>query len=372
MISELDEINIKNSSSGSNKRAKILTLKNRVEWGAYLNRLPLLMQDSYYTPEYYEIYEKNGDGSARCFVYEDHNDIALYPFLLSSVNNLGYNLDKDYYDICGAYGYNGVLYSSDSPVFKQSFYKHFLIFCEAHNIIAEFTRFNPLSGNHVFSDNALDISFNRKTVYVDLTQGIETIQNNYSHSTKGNIKKAEKNNLKVAIYKNELPYKKEFIKMYKETMDRVNAQRYVYFSDSYFEATFRSLPVVQFIVFKESTPIASAICLLSKNILHVHFEVSKTEYQIYRPNDFLFDEIIKFGINEGYKILHMGGGRTLNEDDSLLRFKKNFSDTTTNFYTGNKIHNQEVYIQVCEQWRIKYPHLVQKYDDKLLKYRFLD
>ena len=371
MISELDEINIKNFSSGSNNRVKILTLKDRVEWGAYLNRLPILMQDVYYIPEYYEIYEKNGDGSARCFVYEYQDNLALYPFLLSSVNNLVYKLDNDYYDISGAYGYNGVLYSSDSPFFKQSFYKHFLIFCKAHNIIAEFTRFDPLLGNQVFSDNSLDISFNRKTVYINLQESYESIYREFSHSAKGNIKKAEKNNLKVAVYKNELPYKKEFTKMYKETMDRVNAQSYVYFNDKYFENTFNILPSVHFVVFEESLPIASAVCLSSKNVLHVHFVVSKTEYLNLRPNDFLFNEIIKYGIREGFNILHLGGGRTFNEEDSLLRFKMNFSGKTSAFYTGSKIHNQEVYYQVCEQWRIKYPHLVQKYDDKLLKYRFL-
>jgi len=370
MISELDEINIKNFSSQSNNRVKILTLKDRVEWGAYLNSLPLLMQDVYYIPEYYEIYEKNGDGSARCFVYEHQDNLALYPFLLSSVNNLGYKLDDDYYDISGTYGYNGVLYSSESPVFKQSFYKHFLIFCKAHNIIAEFTRFNPIIKNHIFSKDFLKVDHNRLTVYIDLTQGIESIQNNYSHSAKGNIKKAEKNNLTAAVYNNELPYKKDFIKMYKETMDRVNAQSYVYFNDQYFEDTFNILPSVHIVVFEKSLPIASAVCLLSNNVLHVHFVVSKTEYLSLRPNDFLFNEIIKYGINQGFKILHLGGGRTFKVEDSLLRFKMNFSGKTSEFYTGSKIHNQEVYDQVCEQWRIKYPHLVQKYDDKLLKYRF--
>lgn len=61
---ELGEINIKNSSAAEfNNNYKVLTLQDREEWWAYLKRLPALMQDAYYTPEYYELYEKNGDGT---------------------------------------------------------------------------------------------------------------------------------------------------------------------------------------------------------------------------------------------------------------------------------------------------------------------
>jgi len=362
MTSELEAIEIKNSFPGFKGRYKVLTLNDREEWLAYLKRLPLSMQDAYYTPEYYNIYEKNVEGTGLCFVYEDKEGMALYPFLLCRINRAGYKLDRDYYDISGAYGYNGVLFTSDDVNFVKRFYCEFNTYCEANNIIAEFTRFNPLLRNHKFSKDYLDVSFNRKTVNVDLTQGYNSIYKNYSRSAKGNINQAIKNDLKIAVYKNESLYKKEFIQMYKETMDRVKAQRCVYFNDSYFENSFRNLPIFHFVVFKDSTPIASAICLLSKKVLYIHFAVSKTEYRIYRPNDYLFDEIIKYGISKGLRILHLGGGRSCKQDDSLLRFKRNFSKITSDFYTGTKIHKREIYNMVCEQWKNKFPQLVPKYD----------
>ena len=63
---------------------RILTLNEKKEWSISLEKLPVDQQDIYYTPEYYELYEKNGDGQAMCFVFEKDNDIALYPFLISS------------------------------------------------------------------------------------------------------------------------------------------------------------------------------------------------------------------------------------------------------------------------------------------------
>ena len=83
---------------------KILTLGEKEEWAKSLEKLPIDQQDIYYTPEYYALYEKNGDGQAICFVFEKDKDIALYPFLINSVNDLGYELDDEYFDIQGAYG----------------------------------------------------------------------------------------------------------------------------------------------------------------------------------------------------------------------------------------------------------------------------
>ncbi len=89
----------------------LLNVKESGKWSEYLNRLPKENQDVYYIPEYYKIYENNGDGTTQCFVYDDGFNFALYPFLLNRINDLGYKLDKPYYDIRGAYGYNGVLSS---------------------------------------------------------------------------------------------------------------------------------------------------------------------------------------------------------------------------------------------------------------------
>ena len=78
---------------------RILTLSEKDEWSKLLDKLPIEQQDIYYTPDYYELYERNGDGKAMCFVYEKNDDVALYPFLIKCINNLGYELDEEYFDI---------------------------------------------------------------------------------------------------------------------------------------------------------------------------------------------------------------------------------------------------------------------------------
>lgn len=351
------------------EKSKLLSLCDKASWSNYLSKLPATMQDIYYTPAYYEIYEKNGDGQACCFVYEDNNNVAIYPFLLNPIEELGYELDKTYYDIQGAYGYNGVLSSSDDPGFIQNFYEEFFDFCNRRNIIAEFTRFHPLLNNSNFSKEYLTVTFNRKTVYVDLTLGYDQIYKSYKKDVRENLRAANNNNLYVEIYKNEFPYKDDFVEMYNESMDVLNARDYLQFKRELFDNTFSKLPLVQFVVFKNKLPISSIICIYYGGFLHAHLSGSRKEFLSYRPTNLVFDQIIRYGIEKGFQKLHFGGGRTTDEKDSLLTFKKKHSSTISEYYIGSKVYNEDIYNNICNQWSTKYPHLINKYDNMILKYR---
>ena len=147
---------------------KILTLEKKDDWSGLLRLFSDDQQDIYYTPNYYDIFEKNGTGKAMCFVYKQKSGVAIYPFIKNSINNLGYDLDDEYFDIQGAYGYNGILSSNYNNIFRNNFYKEFYEYCQKGNIIAEFNRYNPMLNNHMFADGILDLELNRKTIYLDL------------------------------------------------------------------------------------------------------------------------------------------------------------------------------------------------------------
>ena len=206
---DFDPLELKNSYSSSSflielSKTKLLSLKNKAEWSDYLSKLPDSMRDVYYSPEYYDLWEKNEGGKAFCFVFEDGNDLALYPFLLNRINDLGYKLQESYYDIQGAYGYNGVVYSSDDLDFIRRFYNSFEKFCKSNNIIAEFTRFHPILENNKFSENFFDVIYDRQTVYIDLSQKYDYIYKNYTRSAKQNLQKAVVADLKNTVYKNNI------------------------------------------------------------------------------------------------------------------------------------------------------------------------
>jgi hypothetical protein len=349
---------------------KVFGIDNTEKWNECLQRLPKEQQDVYYTPEYYKLYEEIGDGVAKCFVFQKGDDIALYPFLINSVNRLGYLLDKEYYDIQGAYGYNGVVTSSFNPDFIAAFYQEFKAWCQQMNVIAEFTRFHPLLNNHLFSEKNMQVIFDRRTVFVSLNRPYSDIFNNYQRTTRKQIRRAtEKYQLKVKRFENNLEILDSFLLIYNETMDRVNSLSYLYFNRDYFKQLLKTTPNVCFVVYHQNEPIAAIIAFYNKSYIHGHLGGAVTRHLGMSPYSMLYDHIIRFGIEKSCRIFHFGGGRTNAPDDALLNFKLNFSQFTGDFFIGKKIHNTDVYSTTVLQWEANNPDKLSKYKNHLLKYR---
>jgi len=353
---------------------KILTLNDSEEWNNLLAKLPAEQQDIYYTPEYYSLYENYGDGKAMCFVFEKDGDIALYPFLINSVNALGYDLDKEYFDIQGAYGYNGVVSSSYEPSFIKEFYSEFNSFFSQESIIAEFSRFHPLLGNQEFSKNHMQNAFDRETVAINLQQTYSTIwSREYSSKNRNKIRKANKINYSSRIIVQ--PSKQEvnqFISIYKSNMKMVGADEYYYFNKNFFYNIFSHLRKYVLLINIEDNSgqvVCSSIFLHYGIFFHYHLS-GRTVDADNSVNNFLLDEAVKYSKGLGAKIFHFGGGRSGAPDDSLLKFKSNFSKDRLPFYIGKKIYNPDIYNKVIRNWEMKYPEKTEKYKNYLLKYRY--
>jgi lipid II:glycine glycyltransferase (peptidoglycan interpeptide bridge formation enzyme) len=56
----------------------------------------------------------------------------------------------------------------------------------------------------------------------------------------------------------------------------------------------------------------------------------------------------------GYKNINLGGGRTNSVNDSLFKFKKNFSKKNCDYYIGKRIHKPIVYEQLKELFIVKF------------------
>lgn len=353
---------------------KILTLNDSEEWNNLLAKLPTEQQDIYYTPEYYSLYENYGDGKAMCFVFEKDGGIALYPFLINSVNALGYDLDKEYYDIQGAYGYNGVLIDSNEPSFIDDFYKKLDTYCEENNIIAEFSRFHPLIENQKYAQNYMQVLFDRETIVVDLTKGYDEIWlKEYSSKNRNKIRKAQKTGHSSRIIAK--PSRQEieqFISIYYSNMKMAGAEEYYYFNNDFFYNIFTQLKKHVLLINIEDNNgqvVCSTIFFHYGEFFHYHLS-GRTANADNSVNNFLLDEAVKYSQSLGAKTFHLGGGRSSDSDDSLLKFKSNFSNKRFSFYIGKKIHNPDIYNKVISNWEMKYPEKTEKYKNYLLKYRY--
>lgn len=320
---------------------------NSDKWNHHLFNHTNNLKDIYYTSDYCKLYEQNGDGKAKLFVYKKENNTAIYPFMLNEIDE--YDLDKKYYDIESAYGYGGPVTDSYDEMFLSDFENAFLKYCRESNIVAEFIRFHPLIKNEeIFSKN-INILHNRITVYLDLTKGEDRIWNEDIKSKNRNmIRKAEKSGLTIEISNDY----KIFESIYCKTMNKVQANNYYYFDEKYYKGM-NNDNYILLNVKKEKSIIASAIFMKYGDYFHYHLSGSIEEYLKFAPNNLLLWEAIKLACKSGSKWFHFGGGLSDSLDDNLFKFKSSFSKDTADFYIGKRIHNYNIYSYLIDQWEKK-------------------
>lgn len=352
------------------QKYNLLDLNKSDQWNAYINLIQKNFKNVYFSPQYYEIYQKNGDGIAQCFVFEIDGQIAIYPFLLNSINALGFNLEFECFDIQGVYGFNGILTNSTSQIFFNEFFNCFDEYCLEKNIVAEFLRINPLINNPLIYRQDFTLINDRENICVNLL--IDNIpESEYEYSTKKNIRKATKSGLEFktvygsSISNEELEY---FCGIYFHTMRRNNVSSYYFFNNIFFKniAT-KLLDKVLFVfVLFEGKYISCEIVLLEEYIGYSFLGGTLEDYYQYRPNDFLKHHTINFLKDNGYHKYLLGGG-----PDGVLRYKKSFSKNgVIPFYIGKKIHNKTIYDKIITQWITNNPSKNEIYDKYLLKYRY--
>jgi hypothetical protein len=351
---------------------KILDISAKSEWKLLLEQLPENQRDIYFTPEFYELAQRNNEGNGRCFVFEHDGDLALYPYAHGSINELGLlDLDKEYYDIQGAYGYNGVISSSYRQEFIDAFYHKLETYCLDNNIITDFTRFHPLLNNEKFSESYMKVSLNRKTVWLDLSEGYEVLwEKHYTSRNRNMIRKAVKNDLTARITSNGEACER-FYESYTETMKRLDAYQFYFFSKKYFHDLSELLKgkhcFVE-IIYNEEV-ITSLILFYHGKYAHYHLASRDSSNANLGAGNLALDTAVKFALEKGCEKFFLGGGISRDPKDSLLKFKKSLSKEITDFLIGTKVCNPVVYKKVCAAWEKKFPEKIPLYGNILLKYR---
>ncbi len=348
---------------------KILGLSESEEWNEHLLLLPQVQQDIYFKPEYYRVYEECNYGKAICFVLIDGSKRALYPFLLNSIQDLGYSFEKEYFDIQGAYGYNGVAANSYDSNFIADFYVSFDDYVLKNNIIAEFMRYNPILSNHLFAREG-QVQYNQENIIVDLS--IDNIANiEYSYSTRKNLKKANRSFLNCTcvpgpnLKRSDL---NKFLEIYYATMDRNKADKFYYFPDDYFVLLikYNQNDCIFYFTYLNEIAISCELVLAGSQIAYSFLGGTLSDYFSYRPNDLLKDFIINDLKCKGYKYFCLGGG-----SEGVVRFKQSFSiNGVKPFFIGKKIYNHTIYNNLIEQWQLKHPEKVNSLNKLLLRYHY--
>lgn len=305
--------------------------------------------DLYFDENYGKLYEKIENGKATVFEYEDENGKITNQFLKREIPE---KIDeKNYFDLVTPYGYGGPIihYSSDKEKLLVNYEKALKKYCEENNIVSEFVRFHPIVKNYEDFSAMYNAQYMRKTLITKLDEE-EPEVNQFGKSARKNIRQAMNKGVSFRVTENPDSIV-SFKEIYYSTMDRNNATDYYYFDDEYFSDILKyykeNLVLIE-AIFEEKI-IAAGLYFTYKDIIHIHLSGTLNEYLYLSPAYILRYVITIWGKENGYKLIHHGGGRTNSEEDSLYLFKKNFAKLyDVDFYIGKKIWNEELYNKLCE------------------------
>lgn len=351
--------------------ARIITAMSNTEWDNEVAQLPIALQDIHLTARYHHLYEENGDGAARLFVFQRGSDRYLLPFLIRALPE--HLSPKGYFDIESCYGYTGPVSSTESLDFIREAESTFLDYCRRQKVVSEFIRFHPLLFNQRFvsPDSGMQLLHLRDYVAVDLSINADSRFAQYTPQNRNKIRKAEKAGYNIQ-YDRSLEKYEEFVRIYLENMVQLKAARQYYFSPAYFSAL-RKLVATDgalLLAVNDSGVEGAAVFLGRGKYAHYFLSSVTPEGRQSGVGNLLLHEGLNWAADQGFSAMHLGGGISAATDDPLLVFKQNFSKQMLPFYIGKRILDQKVYDDVIESWELNLPEAKGKFGAILQRYRW--
>jgi hypothetical protein len=352
-------------------KSVVYSTAQSAQWNNVLASFPEEFQDIHFTAAYHQLYEKNGDGEARLFVYTEGGERYAYSFLLRPIDPQW--VGNGYYDIETPYGYGGPISSSEDRSFLVNANRAFATYCNDNHIVSEFVRFHPLLRNYRFipPGGNMKVIHLRDYLTVNLKKSPQESEDDYLPKNRTVLRKAAKEGIHIVMDATCSQFD-VFMDIYLAKMRELGAARTYFFSAPYFRAL-RQLVQQSGVLLLAVGPkgiVGGAVFLISGKWAHYFLAAVTAEGRSSGAGNLLLHEGINHARSKGASVMHIGGGVTSDEKDSLLQFKRCFTQDTVPFHIGKRIHHEELYNAVCRKWDEKFAPLSKEYAAILQRYRF--
>jgi lipid II:glycine glycyltransferase (peptidoglycan interpeptide bridge formation enzyme) len=327
--------------------------------------------DFYHLAGYHLLHEQRGQGQGLLLVYREDDTIAALPILLRSlatVEGLSSNFHL-FNDATSVYGYAGPVTNVDmhNNDFFKRFHQALQVKLQDLKVVALFSRLHPILQNDYLIWDSKNVSESGKTISIDLTLSLEEQRKHYRKDHKYDINKSQKKGVH-AYQDTQWQHYDDFLRIYTETMQRVDASTSYYFDRHYFDQLRHHVPCLHLFVAQIGDMILSTgLFTLTQGIVQFHLSGSDTNYLHYAGSKVLLDEVRLWASAQGAQVFHLGGGVGAGED-SLFLFKAGFSDRRHAFKVWKWIINEDVYWQAVEE-RNRYRKPSTDSDNYFPKYR---
>ncbi len=315
-----------------------------------------MKKDIYFEENYGKLYEHIENGKVKTFKYEDDNGKISNQFILREIP---IKIDDNkYFDIITPYGYGGPIIEKCIQEKKEEllkgYEKNFKTYCKENNIVSEFIRFHPIFNNALEFKKIYDVQFLRYTLGTNLLIADNPMEKEFSKSCRKTIRQVLNKGITYKIIEDVKDFS-EFKRIYYLNMDRKKADSYYYFDDKYFEMMDKYFHnnLIQVQAIYETRVIAEGLYFIYNKIIHAHLSGTDTAYLHLSPAYILKYATTVWGKENGFNLIHYGGGTSNSIEDPLYLFKKKFSQNTQfEFYIGKKIWNQQIYEKLCNYKKV--------------------
>jgi len=332
---------------------------DREAWRNFWNRLPAERRDVYFLPEYLLASERQGRGEAACAVASSEDALWLYPFLISPIPGELARDQQPLADLVSPYGYGGPVVSPDGEAtsFLNAAGIAFSEWATAHHVVAEFARFHPLLANSRWAAPGTRVVVDRTTIPIDLGAYPKAwLHDPYYRVHRGMVRRAEREGFVFEVDTQPFSAMGWFTGLYGETHDALNASEETRFSQSYFDSLVSGLGERAWLgIVRKDGLVAAAVLVLEGDLnAHCHLMGYRRLPSTAGMTNLVYHGIALEAGRRGRSLLHMGGGRTAAEDDSLLKFKRSLSPASTTFAIGKRCHDQPTYDRLARAWEARH------------------
>jgi len=322
----------------------------------WLNILAKCPHDFYHFPGYVEIEAKRMGGQAKGLLYEEGKKAFFLPIVVKTLPEVVSSDIKPVFDAISPYGYPGPIWSNEASIdikFQQTAISAINEFLNRQKVCSVFIRLHPILNAKVESLMTCGNIINHgPTVWIDLTLSQDTIWRQTRQTTRSMINKARREGFQ-AYFDHDWMHLAEFVKIYEETMQSVDADESYMFGIDYFKQLKKALGDnlhLGIVRAPENGEIAAAALFTEcHGIIQYYLSGQSFKYRQFSPTRLLLDHVRMQGQERSNKCFHLGGGLGAKED-SLFKFKAGFSKSRSEFRSWRLICNEAKYLEACEKW----------------------
>lgn len=280
------------------------------------------------------------------FFGQKSGTVTLIPILLREFGPAG--TDRPAMDAVSPYGYASPLFGDPMRQgFDLEAWHAYVDGGSALGLVTSFHRLHPILDlgvpTGVFLDGRLKIESRGKTVAIDLTRDMATLEREMRSGFRYDIRRLKQGGyFSVVDDWSVLP---EFTDVYRKNMARNAADAFYHFDQAHFEALVRCLrDRIHLAAVRAPDGSVACAALFSEvdGIVQYHLSGTAVEHLHRAPGKLLIADMLDWAKQRGAHFLHLGGGLG-GREDSLYQFKRGFSSLTYAFNTAAVIHDMDRY-----------------------------